>query len=53
MIRRSDFAKFDLWLIVFVVILSLIGIFTIYSAGFDAVTKINNGMYKKHKKHKS
>ena len=47
MIRRSDFAKFDLWLIVFVVILTLIGIFTIYSAGFDAVTKINNGMYKK------
>ena len=47
MIRRSDLAKFDLWLIVFVVLLSLIGILTVYSAGFDAVTKINNGMYKK------
>jgi rod shape determining protein RodA len=47
MFRKADLSRFDLWLPVFVVLLVLIGIINIYSAGFDPMTKVNNGMFQK------
>jgi rod shape determining protein RodA len=47
MISRDGIYKIDYLLVVTVTLLVITGILTIYSAGFDPVDKINNGMYKK------
>jgi rod shape determining protein RodA len=47
MIKRNDFYNFDYLLVGAVSLLVIIGILSIYSAGFDPIEKINSGLYKK------
>lgn len=47
MFNKNALYKFDFLLIGAITILVFIGILTIYSAGFDPIDKVNNGMYKK------
>jgi rod shape determining protein RodA len=47
MINKNDFFKFDYLLIGAVAILVIIGILSIYSAGFDPIEKVNSNLYRK------
>ncbi len=47
MISKDGIYKIDYLLVVAVTLLTITGILIIYSAGFDPVDKINNGMYKR------
>src|SRR5512136_866750 len=47
MIRKDEIYRIDYVLVFTVMLLVLIGVLIIYSAGFDAVEKINKGLYKK------
>jgi rod shape determining protein RodA len=47
MIRKDEIYRIDYVLIFTVMLLVLIGVLIIYSAGFDPVEKINKGLYKK------
>ncbi|HOO72117.1 MAG TPA: rod shape-determining protein RodA [Spirochaetota bacterium] len=47
MIGRDSIHKIDYTLVIVVTLLVTLGILMIYSAGFDPVEKINNGMFKK------
>ncbi len=47
MIGRDSIPRIDFTLVVVVVLLVSLGILMIYSAGFDAVDKVNSGMFKK------
>ena len=42
---KNEFYKYDFALIIAVTLTVSIGILTIYSAGFDPILKVNNGMY--------
>ncbi len=45
--KNSNMTKFDIKLLIVIIIVISFGILTIYSAGFDPVDKLNNGMYKR------
>lgn len=47
MIGKDSFFKIDYLLVIVVSLVVAIGILMIYSAGFDPIDKVNNGMYKK------
>ncbi len=47
MIRKDEIYRIDYVLVFTVMLLVLIGVLIIYSAGFDPVEKINRGLYKK------
>ncbi len=47
MLKREGTYKIDFLLIGVIALLAVIGCLMIYSAGFDPVEKINNGLYKK------
>lgn len=45
--KNSSISKFDIKLLIAVIIVVSFGILTIYSAGFDPIDKLNTGMYKR------
>lgn len=45
--KKNEIYKFDFLLISVITLIVFIGILTIYSAGFDPILKLNNGMYKR------
>ena len=47
MLRKDEIYRIDYVLVFTVILLVLIGVLMIYSAGFDPVEKINKGLYKK------
>lgn len=47
MAQKEGLFKLDFGLIIAVVLLSVIGILMIYSAGFDSIEKVNSGLYKR------
>ncbi len=47
MFKKNEIYKIDYLLVFTVILLVLIGILMIYSAGFDPIDKINKGLYKK------
>lgn len=47
MLRKNELRQFDLPLIIAVICVATIGILTIYSAGYDPIEGINNGLYKR------
>ncbi len=47
MIKKNEVLKYNYTLLVVIVLLAVIGIIAIYSAGFDPIDKLNNGMYKR------
>jgi rod shape determining protein RodA len=47
MMKKNEIYQFDFFLILVVTCVVMLGILTIYSAGFDPIDKINNGMYKR------
>ncbi|HEY1407265.1 MAG TPA: cell division protein FtsW, partial [Spirochaetota bacterium] len=47
MINKNNLFRVDYLLLGAVVLLVIIGILTVYSAGFDPIEKINSGQYRK------
>lgn len=47
MMGRNEIYKIDFVLVASVILVVFLGILTIYSAGFDPIDKVNNGLYKK------
>jgi len=47
MIAKDGMHKIDYLLVIVVTVLVALGILMIYSAGFDPIDKVNNGLYKK------
>ena len=47
MMGRNEIYKIDFVLVAAVILVVFLGILTIYSAGFDPIDKVNNGLYKK------
>ncbi len=47
MLRKGEIYKIDYILVLAVILTVFIGILMIYSAGFDPIEKVNNGLYKK------
>jgi len=47
MLRKDEFYRVDYVLVFAVILLVLIGVLMIYSAGFDPVEKVNKGLFKK------
>jgi rod shape determining protein RodA len=46
-LNKNDFLKFDYVLIIAVSLLVIIGILSIYSAGYDPIEKVNSNLYRK------
>jgi rod shape determining protein RodA len=47
MISKNSLNKFDLLLVISIIAISAIGIITIYSAGYDPITDLNNNMFRR------
>jgi len=47
MFGKEEKYKIDYLLIITIIVIFIIGVLTIFSAGFDPVEKVNNGLYKK------